>query len=207
MKQRSVFFDLETTGLDASEHVIIQVAAIAVDDQLNELETFEEKLQFDVELATKESMEIAKWGKRGHLWKDALTPLAGAYAFADFLRSHATTEKLSKRGRPYKVATLVGHNAARFDSAFLWAWFKAMDPPRGLYLPADYHVVDTISMAQALRWAGGLEVRDLKLATLCEHFGIELGEEAHDALVDARATLELARVLTDRLGGRGEVAA
>lgn len=40
----TVFFDLETGGLDAAHHPIVQIAAVAVSDAGKELETFEQKL-------------------------------------------------------------------------------------------------------------------------------------------------------------------
>ena len=41
-----VFFDLETGGLE-THRPITQIAAIAVDQQLNELDSFEVKIRFD----------------------------------------------------------------------------------------------------------------------------------------------------------------
>lgn len=45
-RQRLVFFDLETAGLNVARHPIIQVAAIAVDERLDVLEAFEAKLLY-----------------------------------------------------------------------------------------------------------------------------------------------------------------
>lgn len=47
MNERLVFFDLETGGPDAKRHPIIQIAAIAFNENREVLEGFEFKVQFD----------------------------------------------------------------------------------------------------------------------------------------------------------------
>ena len=66
-----------------------------------------------------------------------------------------------------------------------------------MYCPADWRVLDTLQLAQWWYFATGKKrPANFRLETLCGEFGIELEGEAHDALVDVRATLELARELT-----------
>ena len=52
-----VFFDLEVTGLDPHNDAIIQVAAIAVDSSLCELEQFEAKICFDEQAASPDALQ------------------------------------------------------------------------------------------------------------------------------------------------------
>ena len=55
--EKLVFFDLETAGLKRSS-AIIQIAAVAVDSQLRELETFEVKVRFDQRHASTEALKL-----------------------------------------------------------------------------------------------------------------------------------------------------
>ena len=109
----------------------------------------------------------------------------------EMLNRYRTIQFISKKGKPYKVARLVGHNAASFDGPRLMALFKSMD----LFLPADPRFRCT---CQRALWhfdeSGQKHPENFKLETLCKHFGIQL-TGAHDALEDVRATVALSRVL------------
>ena len=53
----TVFFDLETGGV-TPDHPDIQLAAIAVDSDLNELDSFERKIQFKESDADPEALKL-----------------------------------------------------------------------------------------------------------------------------------------------------
>lgn len=191
---RTVFFDLETGGLDPSKHPIIQIAAIAVDENLRELDTFEEKIKFDLAKADPEA--LAKNCYDAATWeRDASSGLIVVNRFSKFLKQFADVELISQRtNRPYCVAQLIGHNAATFDGPFLQAFYREHDA----FLPGTFFVMDT---CQRAKWhfhehRDSPPPADFKLGTLCAHFGIEL-TEAHDALADVRATVELYRHLVN----------
>lgn len=192
-EQKLVVFDCETSGLDPQKHAIIQIAAVAVDEQFRELEAFERKILFLVENAEPEALKLNSYDAA--IWeREALAPARVAAEFASFLGRHATVELISKRsGRPYQVARLAGHNAASFDGEFLKAWYRRL----GAFLPAEYLIRDTLQLA-LWRFHGAVEKpASFKLADLCAYFGIELGADAHDALADVRATAQLAARLTN----------
>jgi DNA polymerase III epsilon subunit-like protein len=184
---RLVFVDIETAGLQVWRP-IIQIAAIAVDGRFRELETFEEKIQFDERQAVKHSLRKRNYSRwRWHA--EARRDRDVAVDFGAFLARHATVGAVSARGEPFVVAQLVAHNAA-FDAPFLRAWFERM----GLFFPGTYNVFCTLHRAM---WLFHEEQSlalpdDFKLGTLCKYFGVELRpDEAHDALADARATARL----------------
>jgi DNA polymerase III epsilon subunit-like protein len=193
---RLVVFDLETGGIDPLRHPVIQVAMIALDSAWNEVDTLEVKVHFDPsatepEALARNSFDPAVWAR------EAVPQAVALDRVADFLRSHSTIQKKGKNPphRPYTVARLCGHNAARFDGEFLAAWFQKA----GLFCPgACYEVLDTL---QLLRWFR-LGVTDtdgpetLELGVVCKRLGIPL-DNAHDALADVRATAALARRLLD----------
>lgn len=192
---RLVFFDLETGGLDWNRHPIIQIAAIAVDEQLNELGTFEAKVDFD--LAAADADALAKNSYDREAWnRESLGASEACARFSGFLKRFADVRMVSQRtGNPYNVAQLVGHNAASFDSPFLQAFFQK----QGAFLPASYRVMCTLQRAI---WyfherPDIVPPTEFKLGTLCDALGIVL-ENAHDALADVRATVALYRCLVGK---------
>ena len=190
MDERLVFCDIETAGLEFTRP-IIQIAAIAIDSVLNELESFEVKVRFDEAKADPNSLKKNNYSKQ--IWdRYGVSPMDATHAFSRFLRRHATVDMISANGKPYRVAQLVAHNAERFDAPFLQAWYDSL----GVYLPARYMSLCT---KQKALWLFDEDKSltppsNFKLGTLCEYFGVQLSEEnAHDAFFDVRATVELYR--------------
>lgn len=196
----TVFFDLETGGLKI-EQPIIQLAAIAIDDEWRELATFEAKIQFDFRAADPAALELNHYDAA--VWRAEAIPAATAVQrFSRFLDPYRCFQRKSKRPpfRKYTVAQLAGHNAATFDGDRLKALYKAHDA----FLGADPRILDTFQLG-LWHFHGKGEPENYKLGTLCKAFGIEFGDDAHDALYDVRKTAELARVMLAT--PRGQVAA
>ncbi len=185
-----VFFDLETAGLDPKRHPIIQVAAIAVDENLSPVEAFEAKIRFDEKKANKNSLRKNHF-HRGVWAKEAQEERQVAIEFAEFLRRHAAIDMTSSSGHTFRVAQLVAHNAS-FDGPFLQDWFDRI----GIFLPARRQVLCTLQ--RAMWWCSenphAIPPGDFKLASLCQHFGVPFhAAAAHEALADVTATMELYR--------------
>ena len=72
-------------------------------------------------------------------------------------------------------------------------WVKNGDVYFGSWFNGRH--VDPLQILIWQDWLGQLSLPDYKLATVCRHYGIELGDQAHDALADVRA----ARALIKRL--------
>jgi DNA polymerase III epsilon subunit-like protein len=183
-----VFFDLETGGLNPKRHPILQLAAIAVDENLQSVETFEVKIRFDERQANRNSLRKNHY-RRGIWVAKALEPEEAARRFAEFLRRHASVTMLGSDGEPYHLAQLVAHNA-QFDAEFLQTWYERLY----MYLPARDQVFCTLQRAMWLFHEHPAEPRpiDFKLATLCKHFGVQFhAASAHDALGDVTATVAL----------------
>lgn len=188
----AIYFDLETAGLEP-HHPDIQLAAIAMDEESgSEIEAFEVKIKFDPTKADPDALALnhyleSAWEKSWH---------AGAVVaeFSRFLNKHKSLTMVSRRtGNPYRVAKLVGHNAATFDGPRL----RAMYDKYSTFLPADPRVRCTCQ--RAMWWFDERRIAptDYKLATLCDYFGIPINN-SHEALADVRATIALARALSER---------
>jgi DNA polymerase III epsilon subunit-like protein len=192
---RLVFFDTETGGLE-SHHPMIQIAAVAADyPELVEIDAFQVKIQFDTATANPEALEKNHYDAA--VWAKAAVPERMAcFQFSEFLREHADMPMVSRAGKSYKVARLVGHNAAAFDMPRVQAWFKK----HGQFLPASFQPLDTLQRAN---WFflehPELQRPSLSLTSLVDYFGITAeAESLHDALVDARAAMAVYREILKR---------
>lgn len=191
MKTRVVFIDTETGGLEP-HHPTIQLAAIAVDRDFNELATFERKIRFNVADCEPEALAKNCYHGNETAWETAISP-EGAYTdFSNFLKRFCDVRMISKRtGNPYSVAQLAGHNASEFDGKRLQAAFRHFE----MFLPASYAVLDTLQLARWYSQTIGVDCGSMKLSEVCKAFGIET-PDAHDALADCRASVQLAKKLT-----------
>ncbi len=191
MEERIVFVDIETGGLRPSRP-IIQLAAVAVDANLRALESIELKVRFDESACNPFALKKNSFSRE--IWAaEGLPRKAAAFKFSAFLRRHATIDLSSSGGTPYRVAQLAAHNA-EFDGPRIHAWFKRI----GLFCPARRQVLCTLQRClwHVAEHENETPPADFKLRTLCQYFGVPLREsEAHDALVDVRATLALYRAL------------
>lgn len=185
-----VFFDTETGGLE-DRHPTIQIAAVAVAEDWREVGCFEAKIMFqesdaDPEALAMNSYNRDEWERNAKPEHDVLNRLCA------FLSNHASVKKISKAKNVYRVARLAGHNAARFDAPRLQASCKS----RGMFLPADFHVMDTLQLVMWKLATSDNPPQSYKLSDLCMRFGIDIGG-AHDALADCRMAIALAQKLQE----------
>jgi DNA polymerase III epsilon subunit-like protein len=186
-----IFFDLETGGLDHARHPIIQIAAIAVDAELQPIDQFECKLKFPIDSADIQALEVNHYDVE--IWrKEGVEPAKAVQLFSNFLKRHADIARKSKTGNPYSVAQLAGHNAATFDFAFL----KRLYEDHKSFLSASYRVLDTLHRAAWHFQENPPGPDSLKLQTLAEYFGVE-STKAHDGLEDVRTTIAVYRKILE----------
>jgi len=92
-------------------------------------------------------------------------------------------EKFDRNDKAY-----FGAFNAKFDLDFVSAWFKKLnDKYLGSWI--NWRCVDAYPYLQMQEYLGLVDLPNLKLVTVAEHFGIEL--QAHDALSDVRAARAL----------------
>lgn len=183
----TIYFDFETGGVLPS-HPSIQLAAIAVDDKTgNELAAFESKIHFEPLDCDIEALEKNTWGKESVKWEGAPMPEVVAKKFAGFIKPFQCVPMVSKKsGKPYTVAKGAGYNAVSFDFPRLQQLFS------GAFLPMGYQIRDVMQRVLFYFDENGNPPEDMKLTTVCKHFGIEI-DGAHDALADVRMTAALYR--------------
>lgn len=200
-----VFFDLETTGLDFPSQLevqeapeqdeIIQIAAIATGraPDFQEVDRFEVKLYPSnhglgrMERGFERSGFKHRFDK--NLWLSVGHPATtGLKMFKEFLSRHVQVTRTSKTGGKYKIARVAGHNINSFDVNFLLAYAKK----KSVFMPIEFRGLDTLSVIPWLKMVGVKLPEVHTLGSLCEHYGIEL-KDAHDALADVSANVELAR--------------
>lgn len=190
-QQRFVFVDIETGGLEI-RRPIIQIAGIALDADLNELEQFEVKIQFDERDACNDSLRRVHY-QRAEWLRSAVTPRKAAWDFARFLRRHATVKQYRRNLESFQVAQLVAHNS-QFDGPFLQGWYKKLE----IFFPASYRYHCTLQRAYWLFSENPhlTPPDDFRLLTLCRYFGVSFdANEAHEALADVRATVAVYRAI------------
>lgn len=174
------FVDTETTGLDPSQHEIIEIAAVRTLQDFTIIEAFSAKVkpQKSIASADKKALQVNRYSDE--VWVDAID----------------REEALTRLFILMQDSTLAGHNVS-FDIAFIQAAYNA----EGMDLPKmDYHRLDTVNLAWPLKAAGLVET--LSLEPLCEYLGIPT-TDAHSALADAMASravaLRLIPVFADAL--------
>lgn len=188
-----IVMDIEAAGLQIFRP-LIQIAAIAVDESFRELEVFEAKIRFRECEATRRTLRRRHY--RRAVWnRDARPARDVAADFGNFLRRHATLTVRNADGSSFPVAQLVAHNGA-FDGPMLRAWFER----QRIVLPASYRVLCTLHRALWFFQEHPTisPPSDFRLETLCRYFGVPWNSrQAHDALVDVRATVGLYRAMKE----------
>ena len=170
-KHHLAFVDIETTGLNAQEHEILEIGCVLTDSELKILDEFEMKIK-------PEHMERA----------DPVALKVNRYQAKDWQEALPLEEALKIFSKKVEGCIMVGQNVA-FYSGFLEANLARF----GLLNTMHYHKLDTISIA----WAKLHQQPDIdhfSLREMCQYFGIE-NREPHQALSDARATFELYKKL------------
>lgn len=173
--KKIAFTDFEMSGLDPLKHEIIEVGLIVAD--ANSLETIAEmdrKIRMErPETANAESLKFA--GYREEDWRDAIS-------IREALEEYS------------KLAS--GTMFAAWNTPFDWTFLAEAYRAANIKNPLDYHTLDIFSVAyEKLR--KNTELKNLKLSTICGHFGLEREPKPHRAINGARKALEIYKKLRE----------
>jgi DNA polymerase-3 subunit epsilon len=172
------FLDTETTGLDASKHELIEVAGIVV------------KIVDPKDEANYEILEEFVYKIKPERLSDAdpVSLKINHYDPSKWMDAVSLREAMEAVSEKTEGAVMIAHNVS-FDTAFLDKAFRDTEVENKMH----YHRMDTVSMAYALL-RNNPDVNSLSLRALCQYFSIPQ-ENAHEALSDVRALLELYKKL------------
>ena len=187
--QNYVVFDLETGGLLNEKNGILEIAACAFDNELNDLEEFDSGIMHNYDDREINEGALGANGITRDQIKNGVDPKTVADEFYRYLG------KL-KKGNSKVV--LVGQNCDKFDIPFLVNFMEYFKKDITQIVNVDF-TIDT------MRWAHVKypESTNYKLGTLCEMNGVEL-TNAHRAINDTRATKELVKTFIRSLRSEGK---
>lgn len=180
------FMDTETTGTDSKLHGVIEIAMIIEDrggivgEKAWKLAPFgvDEIDLKALEINKRTEIEIANFPNPIETWIEIAAWLR------QFVNPYDRTDKLIPAG-----------HGVGFDMNFLKALWEKADEKDGGKFFGSYFTWDKLDSLELCRWLKALRLlprlANLKLGTLCDHFGIPLGGEAHGAIADIRATRTL----------------
>lgn len=183
---KTVFFDLETTGVDFERSAVIQIGAI-LDVDGEEVDRIDIKMR-PHEGANIDSKALAVTGLTiEDLMEDGsrFSPQQGYWAFMKFL-GFRPSQRVTIPDRIHRA----GYNILGFDNRFL----EILGSRAGdNYTFAKFHWpgIDVASIACAgLRgYRGGM--KDFKLMSVAKILGLDTEGKAHDALFDVQVTRDL----------------
>lgn len=184
-KRDLLLVDLETTGLDADKHEIIQIAAVLLDQR-----TLKEKDFFN------SFVRPQNWQARSRA-----SMAVNGIKYAQLQTAPSLREVIKQFNQAFPHTIILSYYAGVLDMVFLQkAYQKAK-----IHWPFDYHFFN-IWAAFYLFMAQKKQLRlskqayaGFKLVDLIKYFKLSLPKNLHDALTDCRTEAEILRKIIKQL--------
>ncbi len=165
--------DIETTGLDAQIHEIIEIGLIVVNQRtLRVLDKFESRVSPTyIETAIPKALEINGYNEKD--WENTPT-------LKEVMKTYA---------KKTESAIFLAHNITH-DWSFIQEAFKKTEVENLM----DYHRIDLLTLA----WSKVSKLPNLtklRLSDMCKYFGIPTEPEPHRAINGAQKELEVLKKL------------
>lgn len=168
---QKIVIDIETSGLEAEKHQIIEVCIATLDHHLEIVDVWTSRVQFDIQRANATALKINGYERDRELWKNAISQNAMA---------------IELRNR-IKGKTIIGHNV-KFDMAFVEECWRIQGVNKPKY---DYRLIDTVVLCHYhLDFLG----MSLSLDTIRKFFGWSM-DGSHTATKDVHDTAKLYKKL------------
>jgi DNA polymerase III alpha subunit (gram-positive type) len=182
-----IVYDIETGGLKSTDHAVVEIAMIVLDNDLNEIEEYDNLI-----VPYSENYKITE----GALVVNGLTldKINKGKDSKEVVKDIESIFKKYKKGRNKPI--LSGHNIVKSDNLFMEEFFKFHKS--NFYGQVSDFFIDTMWWGR-MKWQ---ESTDYKLSTCCDNAGIEL-VDAHRAMRDTRANKDLVKELIMSLRGDG----
>lgn len=169
---KTIFFDLETTGLSSATASILEIAAVVIDENYNTIDSF----QSFINPGSSIPYQITQiTGITNDMVKHSRSEAVVLNDFTQFIRRN-------------QASIVAGHNIKRFDLK----WIEAKTNKYGITNAlAGLGIVDTLELSKALHKDGVLKGYDavtaagnssFKLEHLVKYFG--LAAQTHRAIDD-----------------------
>lgn len=184
-----LYFDCETTGTDHTKNGIIQIAfAFEIDGKVVEEQDIRMK-PFKGDIIEPAALEVNEV-----TMEQLQTFQEPIEAYNQILKIFDKyIDKFNKKDKFFPA----GFNV-KFDTDFLGEfWKKASKSKYGLGSYCNWRRIDPLPIIYFLVKGGKLRLENYKLGTVCKHFGIKL-DDAHDALSDIKATIELIKLVEEK---------
>lgn len=174
-----VFFDLETTGFSEKFDKVIEIAAIAIDDETQKvISTFQSFVNPGISIPAKITQITSITNETV---KDAPTEVMAFEKFDEFLNS-------------IEYEMLCGHNIDAFDMR----WLRDRKAKYDLNMDLSVDTLDTLAYSRALGKSGKLIGYDYQTKTGRPSFRLELlmayfemGEQNHRAIDDVMNNIKV----------------
>lgn len=176
MKDRLLFIDTETGGLDPNKHSLLSVALVVWENKqiIDSCEIF---INDGILSVTKEALAVNNIDIETHK-QTAISPSLAIEKILEYTSKHFPSQN--------KV-TIAGHNV-HFDVAFLKRMFEQNGHDIEKYY--SHRIIDTSSVLHYLYIKGTLKEKVISSDAAFTHFYIKV-DGRHTALGDAIATAEL----------------
>lgn len=184
---RTIYIDVETTGLIKYIHGIISLSYIIDDEEGNTI------TKGKIEMKPANILDITQ----GVLDVNGYT----REQIEGFQSEEKAIEKFITACKGYKYR-VIGYNT-QFDVGFIQEWFRRNNRDQYRFL-FDYKTLDPFELIKFLQHQGDIDTgKSQSLTMACKFYGIDL-VNAHDSDDDIRATRELFRVLQSRIKYEGD---
>lgn len=185
MSKKVLYFDTETTGLEAGKHEIVQLAGIVEIDGV-----IEKKFNIYMRPDNPDNVSPEALGIQEKTLEDVMAYPERKVGFEEFL---AILNKYINCYNKLDKFIIAGQNI-RFDMGFLAALFKSQGHKYfGSYFGGEE--LDSRLLYIALMLAGRTDrLTRMRLTNICSALGVELNN-AHDALADIQATYDVLQIM------------
>lgn len=186
-----LWFDVETSGLNAKDNDILTLAGIVEIDGETKEEFYLEMQPFNYETVSEEALKVN--GLTLEQIKKFSTPQESYRKLTSIFGKYIN--KFNKNDK----FICGGHNT-KFDFDFLVEFFrKNNDKYLGSWVEYQFSsCIDTLPLVQLMRFKKIINIENCKLVTASKEFGIDLSQ-AHNALADIKATRELFYKIINRI--------
>lgn len=191
-KKKIFWFDVETSGTEPSMHAIIQFACI-IEKGGEILGYLDEKIEPDEDQVWDEGAEdihgISREELEGCQSQGEFYELLEG-VLCDVVDKYDTEDKL----------WIAGYNH-QYDTSFLrHLWFRYCPDKYGLGSYFNWRFIDPMYLANQIHYYNpDFRPPDgFSLESLADYLGVDLEDDAHDALADIKATREVYHKLEDR---------